>query len=86
MRCARARGALDRANGTRGGRPRTAQNLTRPPRETLLSRNWQRRADFIATAEGHEHDATLAGAIAELTSRAAVVKVFGSFPRAEQAV
>ena len=40
------------------------------------------RADCIVTAEGHEHDPALAGAIAELRSEAAVVQVFGSFPLA----
>lgn len=38
------------------------------------------RIDFIATCDGHETDPALIGAITELKSQAAVVRVLGSFP------
>jgi len=42
----------------------------------------ERRVDFVVTAQGHERDLTIAGALDELRSRAAAVKVFGSFKHA----
>ena len=35
--------------------------------------------DFIATSDGHETEPALTGAIAELRTKAAVVKVLGSW-------
>ena len=42
-----------------------------------------RSVDFIVTAEGHEQDPNLSSALTDLRRLAAVVKVFGSFPRME---
>jgi hypothetical protein len=42
-----------------------------------------RRVDFMVTAEGHEQDEALSGAIRELRQQAAAVQVFGSYRRAE---
>lgn len=43
------------------------------------------QSDFLLTAEGHEHEPALAGALADLSKTASGVKVIGSFKRVERA-